>query len=100
MTDIRISDAAAQSIARDHDEAANAINNTAKSLPPGNIDAGAGSAYLMQLLSKITGDCSQLANANSGTAAIMRQVVADYYKTDEAAADDLGKLAKKIESTA
>lgn len=81
--ELRITDAAARQIAKAHDNAALAVRHTAGSLPPVGVDGGPAAAILTQIIGKVVGDCGDLATANQGAAAIMRQVAADYLTSED-----------------
>jgi hypothetical protein len=47
------------------------------------VDGGSAAALLTQIIGKVVGDCGDLATANQGAAAIMRQVGADYLDSED-----------------
>lgn len=97
MSGFQITHDAAAKIARCHADAAEAIGAAGKDLPPVKVDGGAGTAYLMDILGKVTSDCAALARANNKAAAIMRAVGRDYYKTDDEANEAFQKLASSVD---
>lgn len=92
MADIAIDLAEAAVIAALHDDAAEAIDDTAASAPSA-IDAGIAAELVGAIVGKLASDAADLAVAEGATAALMRQIASRVVATDELAQQRFESLA-------
>ena len=90
---LRLDPGAAETIAGDHDEAAETIDAAAGSVP-GAVDAGYGAAYVADILAAVTETAGEVAAINLGIGILVRDVADELGKTEAAIGREFDAMSR------
>jgi hypothetical protein len=95
MTDLRIDPADARAIASLHADAAQGIEDAGGSAP-GSVDAGAASATIHSILSRVATEAADLAVCHRGAEETMWQTADNYEATEESVTSQFTGLTSSV----
>lgn len=93
---IRLGPDAAEQIARKHDEASSAVQESAGSLPAAP-EGGLGGAALAAIMAAVSGTANDLAVLNDVVAAQLRDVGRNYARTEDEVAQMFSRMDKELD---
>lgn len=95
--DIRLGATTGEDIARQHDEGAREIADTARSMPEG-VDAGLGSVHVGRIVAGVAETAAGLADIGSATAVVVRDTDGEFGETEAEVARVMRDMGDDLES--